>query len=149
MDSPAKKSRRYQERRPASLKVKVRWLQSLDLSGEEETVIKDVSRSGARLTLEQEVEVGQPIHLTFAMSRLLRAYEKNEPLYHVWAIVRTVNCLQSEDTEKKSYEIGVAFIGPAPPDGYLEVPEKRYELKPAPNAQGLWQVREITGKQMW
>lgn len=146
MDSPAKKSRRYQERRPASLKVKVRWLQGLNLSGEAETLIKDVSRSGARLTLEQEVEIGQPIHLSFAMSRLMRAYDKNAPLYHVWAIVRTVNCLQSEDTEKKSYEIGVAFIGPSPPDGYLEAPEKRYELKPAPNSLGLWQAREIKGK---
>ena len=136
-------------RQPSSLSVKVNWLIDAHTTFAEETRMIDVSRAGARLSVSRELEIGQPLQLSFAMNRLLRAYDKNEPLYHVWAIVRSVACLMSNETGMIRYEIGVAFTGQTPPDGYLESPEKRYELKPSPSSLGLWQVREIRGRPVY
>lgn len=143
------KSRRFQVRQPSSLKVKVRMFVALNTELEEDTRLLDVSRAGARLTLGQEVEIGQPLQLSFVMPRLLRAYDINEPLFEVWAIVRSVRNFLSSESGSIRYDIGMAFIGPNPPDEYLEQPEKRYDLRPAPTSQGLWQERELTTKRLY
>jgi hypothetical protein len=143
------KSRRFQVRQPSSLKVSVRFFVAINTESEEQTRLVDVSRAGARLTVGQEVEIGQPLRLSFEMPRLLRAYDSNEPLFEVWAIVRSVHGFLSTETGSIRYDIGVAFIGPHPPDGYLEQPEKRYDLKPTPSVQGLWQARELTSKRLF
>ncbi len=143
------KTRRYQVRQPASLPANVKFWIDVNTSFEEETRIIDVSRAGARLSVGREVEIGQPIHLSFAMTRLLRAFDKNEKLYNIWAIVRSVACSLSSETGMIRYEIGVAFVGQTPPEGYEEAPGKRYELKPTPDSLGLWQAREIRGRSLY
>lgn len=142
-----RKSRRYYERQPSSLPAQVRYFRNVQTELTEETQIKDMSRAGARLTLSAEVEMGQPVEVTLAMPRLLRAYDKMEKHYTVWAIVRSVACLLRSTTGQIGYEIGVAFIGQFPPEGYLDDPAKRYDLKPTPTAQGFWQVRELSARE--
>jgi hypothetical protein len=128
----------------------VRWYEESEeeaVEHVEETALIDLSRAGARLSLSEAVEIGQPLRLSLALPPILRAYDKNEPLYNVWAIVRSLACLMSSETGWIRYEIGVAFMGQHPPPGYLEAPEKRYDLKPTPDADGFWHVREIFHRQ--
>ena len=139
-----KKSRRYYERQPSALPVQVRYFLDTPDSIIEESQLINVSRGGARFILSREVQMGQPVELTLAISRLLRAYDKNEKTYRVWGIIRSVACLMNESMAPSGYEIGVAFIGATPPDGYLEDTTKRYDLKPTPDAQGLWPYRELS-----
>ncbi|HEX4948770.1 MAG TPA: PilZ domain-containing protein [Blastocatellia bacterium] len=143
-----KKSRRYFERQPSTLPVQVRYFLGMPEAYSEETHVINVSRGGARLVLSQEVQMGQPVELTLALSRLLRAYDKNEKMYTVWGIIRSVACLMRGATGQVGYEIGVAFIGQFPPDGYLADPTKRYDLKPTPSSDGFWQPRELSKKEL-
>ena len=142
-----KKSRRYFERQPSSLLVQVRYFQNLQTEITEVSHLKDLARGGARVTLSQAIEMGQPIELTMEMPRLLRAYDKNQKAYTIWGLVRSVACLVQATTGQPGYEIGIAFIGPTPPAGYLDDPRKRYDLKPTPNAEGMWPFRELSAKE--
>ncbi len=138
-----KKLRRYFERQPSSLSVQVRFFQDASTEITELSQAKDLARGGARIMLSQAIEMGQPLELTMEMPRLLRAYDKNQKSYTIWGIVRSTSRLLGLG----GYVIGVAFTGPTPPVGYLEDPGKRYDLKPTPNAEGLWPVRELSAKE--
>lgn len=142
-----KKSRRYFERQPSSLPVQIRLFQSDKTEQIQQAHLKDLGRGGARVTLNHKVEMGQPIEMTMDMPRLLRAYDKREKDYKIWGIIRSVACLMGSATEAIGYEVGVAFIGAEPPDGYLEDSRKRYDLKPTPNSDGLWPFRELSAKE--
>ena len=63
-------------------------------------------------------------------------------LGQIWSVVRTVKEKTVADSDEPSFEVGVAFIGKSAPPNFLSDPTKRYDLKPAPSREGLWQVRE-------
>ena len=136
------KSRRFVERIPSKLKVKVHCRETVDDEWEEVTHLIDYSRSGARFTVNRQAESGQLLKLSFAMPVHLRAYDRTAAQYHVWAVVRTVEKVMDQELNDPQYEVGVALIGQHAPAGFLSDPTKRYDLKPMPGRNGLWEVRE-------
>lgn len=136
------KSRRFKERLPLSLQVLIRCRESAQYEWSERSQLMDVSPSGARLTVTHKIEAGQLMRLTMAMPASMRSYDHNEKDYQVWAVVRNVVNLPMVDSDTPQYEIGVAFVGKNPPGGYQLNPDARYELRPAPDKNGLWVLRE-------
>jgi hypothetical protein len=102
---------------------------------DEITRLKDISPFGAGFTLKRPVKRGRLVQLTLPMPRQMRCYDYVESQYRVWGIVR--RCLTLEN---KSYFIGVAFIGKAPPRSYMEDPARIYEISHRAE-EGLWQIR--------
>lgn len=136
------KSRRFAERTPSTLKVKVQCRENVEDEWEEDTHLIDYSRSGARFSVGRRLESGQLLYLSFAMPVHLRAYERTASQYHVWSVVRTVKEIAGQDLNDFRFEVGVALIGQHAPAGFESDPTKRYELRPAPSRDGLWEVRE-------
>lgn len=142
------KSRRFEERQSSSLSVRVRCRETIKSEWNEATHLVDVSRMGARFILSHPVETGQLLHLSLAMPGRFRAYDHAEKEYHVWAVIRSISEVAESDLTFPLFEVGVAFIGKFAPDSYLSNPLNRYDLKPAPNNQGLWEVRIRPRKEM-
>lgn len=135
------KSRRFEERQNSSLSVRVRCREDINSEWNEATHLLDVSRMGARLILSRPVETGQLLHFTLDMPRRFRAYDHTTKEYHVWGVIRSVTEVAASDLAFPSFEVGVAFIGKFAPDSYMSNPMNRYDIKPAPNSQGLWEAR--------
>ena len=72
----------------------------------------------------------------------LRSYDHDQRDYVVWALVRNVITLPMIEHDTPQFEIGVAFVGKTPPEGYQTNPHARYELRPAPDKNGLWVLRQ-------
>lgn len=136
------KSRRFSERLSTSLTVRVRCRESAQYEWSEMSHLVNMSPSGARLTIGHSIEAGQLLHLTMALPSSLRSYDKMERDYCIWALVRNVTSLPKISADKSQFEIGVAFIGKTPPASYRLDPQTRYELRPVPDKNGLWVVRE-------
>jgi hypothetical protein len=137
------KSRRLAERKPSTLKVHIHCRESEDQSWEETSTLKDLSTSGARLTVKHSPEYGQLLLLTLPLPRHLRAFDKAERDYRVWVVVRSVKVIAMAQPGKTLNEVGVAFIGKTPPPSFIRDPGTRYDLKPTPTRSGLWDVREM------
>jgi hypothetical protein len=98
-----------------------------EVSWSETSRLKTVTTFGAGFNLEQEVVVGQVLHLTTAFPTKLRCYDYLETQYKVWALVRHCNLL-TEPKVTKSYSIGVAFLGKNPPPNYFQNPSRLYTI---------------------
>lgn len=102
------------------------------------TRLSDISLHGAGFALKRPVKRGRLLSMTVPMPRQLRCFDKNEPQYKVWALVR--RCIQiSKAKNEESYAIGVAFIGKEPPRSYISSPSNLYELTEK-NDLGLWEI---------
>ncbi len=143
------KTRRYTERMPSSLSAHVLTYDTEFTEIELTTTLLDISRAGARLYFRGSIDIGQPVQLTFAMPKVMRAFDKTEPEYKIWGVVRWVVCVISEDHRQVQHEIGVAFTGKFAPDGFLENPAKRYDIRPTPTQDKLWIVREMTQRYVY
>lgn len=137
------KSRRYEERLMATVRVTVRCRESRNVEWEEKTHLLDVSRLGARIAMDNPVVPGRIIHLSISIPDRLRSYILAAGKYEIWAVVRTVmEVNRAEEPEALRYKVGVAFIGKKPPDDYVKDPSQLYDLKPVPRREGLWEARK-------
>lgn len=136
------KSRRYDERVPLTLTVSVWCRESEGREWHETTRFVDVTRSGARLALARAPELGQLLHLTTMMPESLRSFDLAADEYKVWAVVRNIRMLPVSAELEQQYQVGVAFVGKNPPDGFKKNPTARYDLRPTKAKDGMWVVRE-------
>jgi hypothetical protein len=77
----------------------------------------DVSRMGVAIHIKKRVPHGAVVHVTLPLPTKFRSHGFSEPGYNMYAIVRRVE-LASEGVRI----IGLEFIGPHPPAGYLHKP---------------------------
>jgi hypothetical protein len=138
MGEKRRESRRIRERVRLSLPVRVRAMRVGGLAWEELTRLVDVSPFGARLSLSRPAEPGRLLHLTMPLPRPLRSFDHAEDQYKVWALVRNVRAFTDGDATR--FEVGLAFVGKRPPDGYAEDPEKLYDVDLS-NPVGQYQPR--------
>jgi len=83
----------------------------------EATRTVDVSRTGAQLNLRKRIKKGTVLYLTMPLPVRLRTRDFQDPTYVSYALVRRVDTPKGHVTG-----IGLEFLGPHPPDGYLERP---------------------------
>lgn len=123
---------------PLPVRVEVRV--DSHTSWNEITRLSDVSAFGAGFTLKRPVKRGRLLLLTIPMPRQLRSYDYSEPQYKVWGMVR--RCVQNNESAKApEYSVGVAFIGKAPPAGYLEHPSRLYDISHREGGgDGFWHL---------
>lgn len=141
-DESGRKSRRFVERRPVSLPVRVRCRESLTEEWEENAKLLDASLSGARLSLTHSTEAGQLLHLRLPLPRSMRRFDYTKTDYCVWGVVRRVLALACAEANTQQFEVGVAFIGQSPPARFESHPQTRYDLLPMPSKSGFWALRE-------
>lgn len=79
--------------------------------------IVDVSLVGASFNLKQDIVSGLILYLSFPMPWKLRQYAHSDPSYKVYAVTRN-----SIPLPTREYRIGVEFLGPKPPQTYVEKP---------------------------
>src|SRR5947209_6966668 len=138
------KSRRLRERIGLRLPVRVQGRDSIDHEWIEMSRLVDVTPFGARLRLKRPTEVGRLLLLILAMPRQLRCFDHVEDQYRVWSLVRNLKRLDPKTANGAVIEIGVAFVGKRPPDSFMGVPTKRYDI--APSQAGLWSVQEESSR---
>jgi hypothetical protein len=133
--------RRRIQRISLPLPVRVEVIFDNDNRWNEITRLADVSAFGAAFTLKRPVKRGRIVLLTLPMPRQLRSYDYSEPQYKVWSLIR--RCMSVGDMHKPEYSIGVAFIGKAPPPGFVNHPSKLYEITHRDNeGSRLWKIAE-------
>jgi PilZ domain len=134
-----KENRRIQ-RIALPLPVRVEVKVDPDNQWNEITRLIDVSAFGAGFMLRRPLKRGRLVLLTIPMPRQLRSYDYGEPQYRIWGVVR--RCISAgKNSQKPEYSIGVGFIGPKPPPGYLEHPSMLYDItRRTDEGEGFWQL---------
>ena len=130
--------RRRQARLELSLPMRARARESRELEWAELTRVTNVSQVGARFNLLRQTEIGRILHLTLPLPPQLRSYDHYEPQYLVWALVRSRGVLRDEATGNAVQQIGVAFIGQAPPADFDAEPGQLYEIVEPSAPDQLW-----------
>jgi len=118
--APAKQrgeNRRRNERFMLSVPVHVTGYDRKGGRWHEATRTVDVSRTGALLNMRKRIKKGSVLYLTMPLPVRLRTRDFQEPTYVSYALVRRVEAPKGHVTA-----IGVEFLGPHPPCGYLERP---------------------------
>lgn len=105
----------------------------------ENTRITTVSRNGAGFNLARECSVGRLVGLTLRLPPDLRAYDQNEDLYSVVALVQ--HCSAANLDGATVYHVGVAFVGKDVPDSFKTDPQQNYRIS-GMNKDGLWSITE-------
>ncbi|HEX8091603.1 MAG TPA: PilZ domain-containing protein [Blastocatellia bacterium] len=77
----------------------------------------DVSRRGVAINMKKHVRHGAVVHVTLPLPTRFRSHGFSEPGYNMYAIVRRV-----ELARDGVRAVGLEFIGPNPPAGYLHKP---------------------------
>ncbi|MFP5262885.1 MAG: PilZ domain-containing protein [Blastocatellia bacterium] len=77
----------------------------------------DVSRRGVAINMKKHVRHGAVVHVTLPLPTRFRSHGFSEPGYNMYAIVRRVE-LAIDGVRT----VGLEFIGPNPPAGYLHKP---------------------------
>ncbi len=120
---------------PARVEVRI----DAKVSWHEVTRLEDVSAFGAGFHLKRPVKRGRLLSVSIPMPRQLRCYDYMEPQYRICALIR--RCVPNDSD---TFSVGVAFIGKEMPEGFLDHPEKLYELSER-REDGLWTVAESSG----
>jgi hypothetical protein len=85
---------------------------------------EDVSAFGAALRIEKRVSVGQVLYLQLPLPERLRVMPSREPLYDVFVVVRRVDA-----PSHGGWCVGVEFLGPNPPAGFLANPTNVFQIE--------------------
>lgn len=139
------KSTRFYERTKLELPIAVDYFEN----GETRTEIaltNEVAACGVGFILSQPVEPKRLVKLKLAMPKNLRFFDYGEAVYEVWAIVSSVQLLETETPDKFLFRIGTALIGKNPPASFARDPLTLYDLNPILPKQGFWNFREIPAK---
>jgi len=131
MTEPKLIEKRIRERLELKLPVRIHCRETPDFEWTEITRLVNVTPFGAGFTLKRPTEMGRLLHMTIPMPRQLRVFDHVEDQYRVWALVRYVRTLESQDPKQSLFEVGAAFIGKKPPASYEQDPAKRYEISQA------------------
>lgn len=137
------KSTRLRKRESLGLPLKVRYRVNSELEWTEEAETTTVSEIGAGFEITSPVERARLIYLELPMPRTLRFYDQRAEHYGIWAVVRYILTVKSDDPDRIRFATGVAFIGKTPPNSYIDDPTMRYDLTPTLTKNGWWGVREI------
>lgn len=122
---------------PLPVRVEVRI--DSNYSWNEVTRLSDVSAFGVGFSLKKPVKRGRLVLLTIPMPRQLRSYDYSEPQYRIWGVVR--RCISTgKSAQSPEFSVGVAFIGKAPPTGYLEHPSMLFDIAQKEDGEGFWHV---------
>ncbi len=109
------------------LPVRVRCRETHDFEWVEITRLTNVTPFGAGFKLKRPVERGRLIHMTIPMPRQLRVFDHVEDQYRIWALVRYLRSLPT-DNKTPLFEVGVAFVGKRAPRSYEGDPTTRYDI---------------------
>lgn len=101
--------------------------------------ISTVSRNGAGFTLSRPCVVGRLINIVLPLPPELRAYDVNEELYPVTAIVQY--CNEGMDGGEKIFHVGAGFVGKNMPESFEADPTQSYRIT-GMNRDGLWEITE-------
>lgn len=134
-------SKRVRERVPLKLPVVVTGRDDLARTWTETSHTVDASSCGAGFTLRRAVEPGRLLQLSLPLPGNLRAFDYFKKDYRMWAVVRYTSAGTPDKEGTTYFTLGVAFVGPQPPDSYLQDPTSLYELKPVRDRWGLWVLR--------
>src|SRR6266481_3833408 len=141
--SEKRPQKRIRERLELKLPVRIHSRETPDFEWTEMTRLINVTPFGAGFTLKHPTEKGRLLHMTIPMPRQLRVFDHVEDQYRVWALVRYVRTIESDDPRQPLFEVGVAFIGKRPPSSYEQDPARRYEV-----AQTTLQSMSLTSDMM-
>lgn len=111
-----------------------KWVETAQLT--------EATELGAGFIMPRPVEPGRLLQLVLAMPRRLRLFDKADPQYHVWALVRRLAALAPDAAGATRFSYGVAFIGKQPPPSYETAPTTLYDLLPTLARNGMWVARE-------
>ena len=131
---------RRQLRLDLTLPVRVRGDECAGAEWTQLTRFVNANQIGARFALTHPVELGRLVHITSKLPGQLRCFDFDAPEYSVWAIVTNIDFIQTPPNLR--LEVGVAFIGPRPPDGYRANPSQLYRIAEAPTPYRLWTICE-------
>lgn len=136
------KSTRFYERTKLELPVAVDYFED----GETRTEIaltNEVTACGVGFVLSHPVEPKRLLKLRLAMPKHLRHFDFGEIIYEVWAIVSSVQLVETESPDKFLFRVGTALIGKNPPASFHKNPLTLYDLNPILPKSGFWNFREI------
>lgn len=103
------------------------------------TKITTVSRNGAGFNLERECAVGRLVMLVMRLQPELRAYDQDDELYSMVALVQ--HCSAANIDGETVYHVGVAFVGKDVPDSFKGDPKQNYRIS-GMKKDGLWSITE-------
>lgn len=86
----------------------------------------DASGEGVSFKIKHPVFKGQVLRLLIPLPARLRQYDRDQPLYGIYAIVRGIDA----DSASEAQLVRVQFFGQEPPRGYRDNPGARF-LTPA------------------
>jgi PilZ domain len=112
--------RRRDSRMEMTLPVRVHGFLSDGTEWEEMSTTEDISSGGACFTLKRSMSLGQVVRLVLPLPKRLRQFDRQEPSYRVYALVRGVT--HGDGTSR----VGVMFFGKSPPRGFEKNPGARY-----------------------
>lgn len=139
------KSTRFYERTKLELPVAVDYFED----GETHTEIaltNEVTACGVGFILSQPVEPKRLVKLRLAMPKHLRHFDFGEMIYEVWAIVSSVQIVETESPDKFLFRVGTALIGKNPPASFKRNPLTLFDLNPILPKDGFWHFREIASQ---
>lgn len=103
----------------------------------ESVKVVSASASGVGFYGEHKCFVGQALSLMIPMPVEFRRYDTDKKFYKVWGLVQHCNPL----ADHGGFHIGVAFIGPAPPEEYSSDPTTSYRVSGI-GSDGFWVVNK-------
>jgi hypothetical protein len=136
------RSTRLSERLKLDIPLRVRHRVNSEQEWIEETRLDEATQMGAGFTLTRPVEPGRLVHLSMPLPGKLRLFDFVEINYQLWAVVRYIRMISTDENCIAPFSIGAAFIGKEPPTSYRLDPTIRYDLKPVIKKEGLWAARE-------
>ncbi len=125
-----------------SLTVRVEGRESLHENWVETTRLLEVTETGAGITLARTIERGRLVRLEMPLPRHMRRFDHADVQYRVWALVRYVRAMPTDETGNTRFTYGVAFIGKRPLASYETDPMTLYDLRPTLGKDGMWVARE-------
>lgn len=134
--------KRRRERQALQLPLQVECRESLDHEWTGSAQLLDVTPFGARIQISCPTEPGRLLHLALPLPRQLRCFDHEREKYFVWALVRHVRVVDTEQDRAPEFEIGVAFVGKEPPLSFAADPARRYQIGPPDSEDSLWSVQE-------
>lgn len=137
------KSTRFHVRVKMQIPLEVIYNENTDDEWTEETQTENLTVCGAGFTLSHPVEPKRLVHLRLPMPRNLRLYDYGKKHYEIWALVRWLRLIETEDLDKIRLMIGVAFISANPPSSFLSDVKTYYDLLPVLQNKSFWSYREI------
>jgi len=122
MEPARKPDNRRGGRHPVSLPVRVMGYEADAMSWQELTETDDLSEGGLSFRVRRPVFKGQVLRMALPMPKRLRRFDRQEPAYRIYGIVREAVL------EAGVCRVGVMFYGKEPPAGFEENPAARFRL---------------------